>query len=254
MTDGRRTMDSKGLELRSLQRQVHDMLLAQIVRGELQAGNKISPASVAASLGISVTPVRDAVNLLAAEGLVEVHPRRGTIVAPVSARDVAELYEIRMLIEPAAAALASERATDEDVAEIRELAEYLESAPPGRRTITDLDRFMTELSVDQDFHARVVRAAGNARLASVYEGLRSHLLLVRITFPELNRNLPHRRGEHQRVAAAIATRDPAAARAAMTTHLEHTLADLLSRMEDVTAVDGSGDDGTDRSGARRRQR
>ena len=67
---------------------------ARYFRGELGPGEKISPPDIAASLGVSVTPVRDAVNLLAAEGLVHVRLRRGTIVAPMSADDVAELDKI----------------------------------------------------------------------------------------------------------------------------------------------------------------
>jgi DNA-binding GntR family transcriptional regulator len=99
-----------------LQRQIHDNLLGKILRGELGPAEKISPPDIATSLGVSVTPVRDAVNLLAAEGLVSVRPRRGTIVAPMSADDVAELYEIRLMIEPAAAERVAERATDGEIA------------------------------------------------------------------------------------------------------------------------------------------
>src|SRR6476660_7201251 len=110
---------SSPLELRPLQQQIHDNLLGKILRGELGPGEKISPPDIAESLGVSVTPVRDAVNLLAAEGLVQVRPRRGTVVAPMSGEDVAELYEIRLMIEPAAAELVAERATDSQIARIR---------------------------------------------------------------------------------------------------------------------------------------
>jgi DNA-binding GntR family transcriptional regulator len=219
------------LELRPLQQQIHDNLLGKILRGELGPGEKISPLDIAASLGVSVTPVRDAVNLLAAEGLVHVRPRRGTIVAPMSGDDVAELYEIRLMIEPAAAELVAERATDPEIARIRWLAEQLESSPAtGRDTVTDLDLYLAELSVDADFHAELVHAAGNRRLTTLYAGLRPHVLVARINFPTLHRSRPDRRGEHLRVVEAIEARDGARARVAMTEHLHHALGDALRRV------------------------
>lgn len=222
------------LELRSLQQQIHDNLLGKIVRGEMLPGERISPPDIAASLGVSVTPVRDAVNLLAAEGLVEIWPRRGTIVSPVSADDVAELYDIRLMIEPAAAERVAERATDAEIARIRSLAERLETSPATvENTVTDLDLYLAELSVDADFHAALIRAAGNRRLTALYAGLRAHVVLARTNFPTLHRSRPDRRGEHLRVVEAIEARDGARARAAMTEHLDHALGDALRRVAQV---------------------
>src|SRR5436305_7797070 len=108
-----------GLELRSLQQQIHDQLLGRILRRELEPGERISPPDVAAALGVSITPVRDAVNQMAAEGLVTVMPRRGTVVSPISIRDIEELYEIRLMIEPEAAELAADRATPAEIAYVQ---------------------------------------------------------------------------------------------------------------------------------------
>lgn len=229
--------DGASLELRSLQQQVHDNLLGRIIRGELAPGSRISPAAIATSLGVSITPVRDAVNLLAAEGLVEVLPRKGTVVAHTSRDDIVDLYGIRLLLEPGAAELAAARAGDAEIVAIRSLAERLEASPREHRTITDVDRYMAELTLDQDFHARVIRAAGNRRLASLYEGLRSHVLLVRFTFPVLTRTGVRRHGEHLRVAEAIGARDGAAARAAMETHLRNAMSDALDRLEQTAGGD-----------------
>ncbi len=135
-----RTHDEDRLELRSLQQQVHDRLLGRILRGELQPGERISPPEIAANLGVSITPVRDAVNQMAAEGLVTVTPRRGTVVSPVSIRDIEELYEIRLMVEPQAAEMAAGRASETEIARVLELAERLESGPEtsGGR-VDDLD-------------------------------------------------------------------------------------------------------------------
>lgn len=223
-----------GLELRSLQRQIHDSLLGQILGGELQPGEKISPADVATDLGVSITPVRDAVNLLAAEGLVTIRPRRDTIVSPVRGEDVEELYEIRLMIEPPAAARAAQVATPEQVERIRGLAARLEASPAdATSTMADPARYMAEISVDVEFHAEVIRGAGNQRLARLYDGLRAHLLIARTSYPTLQRARPHRQGEHQRIVDAIAAGDPDGARDAMIDHLTNARADALERIAEV---------------------
>jgi DNA-binding GntR family transcriptional regulator len=158
-------------------------------------------------------------------------------VAPVSSDDIAELYEIRLLLEPAAAELAAERASDAELAVIRSFAERLEDSPVESRTITDVDQYMAELTLDQDFHSRVVHAAGNRRLSTLYDGLRSHVLLVRFTFPVLTRTRPRRHGEHLRVTEAMEARDGASARRAMETHLRNAKADVLDR---IRGAEGDG--------------
>jgi len=215
-----------GLELRSLQQQIHDQLLGRILRRELEPGERISPPEIAAALGVSVTPVRDAVNQMAAEGLVNVTPRRGTVVSPISIRDIEELYEIRLMIEPEAAELAASRATADEIARVQELADRLEADPStAGGQVDDLETYLQEIATDAELHAAVVRAAHNRRLDALYAGLRTHVLIARAVFPRLYRGQPHRRGEHRRVVDAIAAHDGTAAGVAMAGHLRQALAD-----------------------------
>ena len=229
------------LELRSLQGQIHDRLLGRILRRELEPGERISPAEIAASLGVSITPVRDAVNQMAAEGLVTVTPRRGTIVSPVSVRDIEELYEIRLMLEPPAAEAAAARATPDEIARMVALAAQLEagpaSGPSGLDAGADLETYLREIETDAELHVAVVRAARNRRLAGLYDGLRTHVLIARAVFPRLYRSQPHRRGEHQRIVDAIAAGDGPAARDAMAAHLRQALADTLRHV--ATAADAA---------------
>jgi DNA-binding GntR family transcriptional regulator len=226
--------DERNLELRSLQEQIHDRLLGRILRRELEPGERISPPEIAAALGVSITPVRDAVNQMAAEGLVTVTPRRGTIVSPVSVRDIEELYEIRLMIEPQAAEIAAGRAGPAEIAHMQELAGQLESGPsPDAGQVDDLETYLQEIAADAELHAAVVRAAHNLRLNALYDGLRTHVLIARAVFPRLYRGQPHRRGEHQRVVDAIAAGDGAAARDAMAAHLRQALTDTLRHVEAV---------------------
>ena len=221
----------RDLELRSLQEQIHDRLLGRILRRELEPGERISPAEIAIALGVSITPVRDAVNQMAAEGLVTVTPRRGTIVSPVSVRDIEELYEIRLMVEPPAAEAAATRATPAEIARMAELAAQLEADPPdgvdGSGGLDDFGTYLREIETDAELHVAVVRAARNRRLDILYDGLRTHVLIARAVFPRLYRSQPHRRGEHQRIVDAIAAGDGPAAREAMAGHLRQALADTL---------------------------
>jgi DNA-binding GntR family transcriptional regulator len=228
-----------GLELRSLQRQIHDQLLGRILRRDLQPGERISPPDVAAALGVSITPVRDAVNQMAAEGLVTVMPRRGTVVSPISIRDIEELYEIRLMIEPEAAEAAATRATAEEIAGLRELAARVEAAPAvGGDELDDLETYLREIATDAELHASVVAAAHNRRLDALYAGLRTNVVIARAVFPRLYRAQPHRQGEHQRIVDAIGVHDGAAAREAMKTHLRRALADTLRHVEENEPVIG----------------
>jgi DNA-binding GntR family transcriptional regulator len=212
--------DDGNLELRSLQQQIHDRLLGRILRRELEPGQRISPPVIAAALGVSITPVRDAVNQMAAEGLVTVTPRRGTVVSPVSVRDIEELYEIR--------------ASPAEIAHMQELAEQLESGPPAAAgEVDDLETYLQEIAADAELHAAVVRAAHNARLDALYDGLRTHVLIARAVFPRLYRGQPHRRGEHQRVVDAIAAHHGEVARDAMAAHLRQALADTRRHVEEA---------------------
>jgi len=226
--------NGSGLELRSLQQQIHDQLLGRILRRELEPGERISPPEIAAALGVSITPVRDAVNQMAAEGLVTVTPRRGTVVSPISIRDIEELYEIRLMIEPEAAELAASRASADEIAGVHELAERLEADPlAGTGRVDDLETYLQEIATDAELHAAVVRAAHNRRLDVLYAALRTHVLIARAVFPRLYRGQPHRRGEHRRVVEAIAVHDGKAARDAMAAHLHQALTDTLRHVEET---------------------
>jgi DNA-binding GntR family transcriptional regulator len=226
--------DEPNLELRSLQQQIHDWLLGRILRRELGPGERISPPEIAAAMGVSITPVRDAVNQMAAEGLVTVAPRRGTTVSPVSIRDIEDLYEVRLMIEPLAAEISAARATPDEIAHMQELADQLEAGPSaGARQVDDLETYLQEIASDAELHAAIVRAARNRRLTTLYDGLRTHVLIARAVFPRLYRGQPHRRGEHRRIVDAIAAHDGGGARDATAAHLRQALADIQRHVEDA---------------------
>lgn len=139
---------------------VYAALKRRVLTCVLKPGQRLVEAELCASLKVSRTPLREALNRLANEGLVVPSPFRGYSVAPLTARDFHDLCEVRRLIEPAVAALAAERATADDLARLREYAP-LAYTPGDRRS------YGNYLAVNSRFHLEIARCARNRHLESL---------------------------------------------------------------------------------------
>jgi DNA-binding GntR family transcriptional regulator len=219
---------SNGVPLRQLSHQLYEVLRAKILRRELAPGERVPLRELAQAFGVSMTPVRDAVNSLAADGLVVVSPRRGTIVAPLSQNDVRELYQVRMMLEPAAAEIAAESLSDDELRDLVDLADQLEQA--SAETYQDVDAYLHDLALDDHFHASIVRGVRNRRLNALYLGLQTNLIVARAIFPVSYRRRVHRLGEHRRILDALLARDGARAREETASHLRLAREDILRHM------------------------
>lgn len=204
------THDRSGRNLRSL---AYDALREEIVLGRLQPGDSVSEADRAAALGISRTPVREAIQRLAAEGLVETFPKRGTLVARLSPRDVRESFELREAVEGMCAKLAAERRSDGDLADLRNA---LSGTPSYQQGAT--------------FHAGVVRAARNRYLQEVFDTTSGRIDLASRMAAQaaLSSHTPN--STHEAVLAAIEARDAPQAEARMRRHLQEHAACLIGRL------------------------
>jgi DNA-binding GntR family transcriptional regulator len=182
-------------------------------------GTFINEQQVATAVGVSRTPVREALLMLAAEDLVQLVPHRGAFVAPVSGRQVSELMQARGLIEVWAATTCLDA-----------------GRPPvaGMSTVLDKQRAIVAdgdagsfIDLDRQFHELLVEAAGNSVLGRLYETLRARHVLLGVV--ALERSVTRRQdvlAEHQAILDALATGDPGAAEAAIRRHLDST-ADIL---------------------------
>jgi DNA-binding GntR family transcriptional regulator len=141
-----------------------------IVTLELPPGAPVREPELVVQLGIGRTPIREALRRLAQERLVEVFPRRGMFVTTVDVRDLARLCEVRAVLEPEAALLAAERATQADLDELQDLLAVLELR--RRRD----DRWLIEL--DQRIHRAIYRASHNPFLAETLEQYYTHALRI----------------------------------------------------------------------------
>ncbi len=206
------------VEARQLSRQIYDLLKLRIVHGKLMPGQRLALRDIAHTLGVSVAPVRDALNLLATEGLVTISPRRGTIVTPLSLNDLRELYQIRQIIDPTAAKIAATNLTAKDLNLLRELLDMMDQISIG--PWPDLETFIHWQIVDGEFHALIVKAVGNKRLDTVYQGIWTNLIVARATIPNLYlRTNPDRQDEHRRIFEALVARNGKRASEAMSLHL-----------------------------------
>jgi DNA-binding GntR family transcriptional regulator len=150
--------------------QAYYALREMIVSLELQPGALVKEGELVASLGIGRTPVREALRRLAQERLIDVFPRRGMIVTTVDVRDLARLCEVRAALEPEAARLAAERATQADLDEITALlTELAARRRRDERALIDLDRRI---------HHAIYRASHNHYLSSTLEEYYTHALRI----------------------------------------------------------------------------
>lgn len=198
--------------------------VAQSVRDGVAAGQLVpertySVYQLADLLGVSRSPVREGLLRLAAAGLVEIIRNRGFRVLPPRAHDIDEIVGIRLALEPPAARLAAEQATDEQHATIRAALDAMAAAAERG----DAESFWP---ADRALHDLLLRASGKARTAAIIEQLRTTTALLGPPTTASGRTLTQIHAEHEPVVTAVLARDGAAAEAAMRAHLEATR-DLL---------------------------
>ncbi|RNF94904.1 GntR family transcriptional regulator [Streptomyces botrytidirepellens] len=184
-------------------------------------GRFLTEQEIADRIGISRTPIREALLLLAAEDLVQLVPKRGAHIAPLSGREITELMELRGIVERYAA----EQAIEQRKVPVEELTELLER----QRGLSGPEHAKEFIAVDHLFHATMVASVGNELLNRHYDGLRSRQIRAGVVA------LYNRTGrqeavlaEHRAILDAVASGDPEAARAAISGHLESTLKVLLA--------------------------
>jgi DNA-binding GntR family transcriptional regulator len=200
-------------ETASLADQAYYAIRELIVSLEYAPGDPISERDLTDRLRIGRTPIREALRQLAQEKLVEVFPRRGMFVTTVDVRDLARICEVRAVLEPEAARLAAERATQEDLDEIGGLLEELES---GRRRS---DRMLIDL--DERIHRAIYRSAHNDFLAETLEDYYALALRIWMIALEQTTTLRDAVEEHHGVLDAIARGMGLRAAERMRLHVEH---------------------------------
>ena len=202
----------------------------RLLCGALDPGDRLKETALAAELGISRTPLRQALHRLAAEGWLEQAPRQGVRVRQWSAQDLHDIFDIRLLLEPHAAAMAARRRTAEQLERLRK------SALVMQRCLDDTDehRVTRRSAANAEFHETVLEAAGNPRLAGMLAGI-VELAMVARTYQAF-RDADARRScaHHFEMVDAIAARDADWAQAVMTAHISAARHTVLARLATST--------------------
>lgn len=199
-----------------------EIALEQAVHDErLPEGSPLVEADLAVALGVSRSPVRDALKRLAHKGLVEMRPRKGVIVATFSSAQISDFFDVREALEGLAARLAAERMSAEEIARLRghldRVEDELSSARPGYPAL------------DEDFHARILQGARSHQLAGAMRAIQSRVRLLRRRSGAMQQRAGQALAEHRAILAAIESRDAPAAEAGMRQHIRNARENLLGK-------------------------
>jgi len=189
---------------------VANRLREAILRGDLVPGERLDESALAVALGVSRTPIRSALRVLAAESLVDLHPHRGAIVSELSPDELNEVYLVRVILEGTAARLAAPRMDDERIAALEVLLQELESTE-------DPDRW---LAANNQFHATIYQAANRPRMLSIIEYVRNIATPYIQQFIQIREHMESSRHDHRRILEACKKRDGQLAESEVRKHLQ----------------------------------
>ncbi len=185
-----------------------------IVEGELAPGARVPERELCERFGISRTPLREALKILASEGLVDLQHHRGAVISQLTSESVDEMFQVMEALEALAGELACTHATDGDIAAISALHEQMLSHHARR----DLSEYF---KINQRIHEAIVNAAGNALLAQIYRSLNMRLRRARYMANLSPPRWDQAVAEHEQILAALAARDGARLARLLKEHLQH---------------------------------
>jgi DNA-binding GntR family transcriptional regulator len=208
---------------RPLHEEAADRLRELIEQGRLAPGARLNERLLAAQLGVSRTPLREAFKVLATEGLVELLPNRGAIVTRLAPARLSEALVVMGALEALAGELACAAATDAQIGEIRAL-HYEMLAYHARGDLAGYFKF------NQAIHLKIVKYSGNGMLYNIYRALNGNVRRARYMANLSKERWDAAVREHDEILAALAARDVKRIKALLSDHLAHKLASVLAAL------------------------
>ena len=193
---------------------VFETLRKAILDGDLKPGERVMEVQLAEKLGVSRTPVREAIRKLELEGLLEMIPRKGAYVADISIKDVLNVLEVRASLEGLAASLAAQRITEEEIKSLRKSAEEFEQMNKNN----DRDGMVQK---DTEFHSVLLNAARNNKLLSIVESLSDYVQRFRVVYFTEYSDAKNIMDDHRAILDAINERDVEKANRVAQEHIEN---------------------------------
>ncbi len=204
---------------------IYQVLKSKILSGELAPGQRLSLDEFAQYFDVSVTPIRDALRLLAAEGLVDLKQRRGAFVAQPSTDDIRQVYQLRELLECAAV----EHAVAAGAGWLEEI-ECLLDAMAATNVGDSHKDYLAYIHLDQCFHQALIDTVGNRKLSEIYASLGSFTLVTLVLCHEREQRAIGTLDEHRTIVEALRAGSVGEACAAIRTHLRNAAEDLARRI------------------------
>lgn len=204
---------------------VFNTLRQAIITGEFAPGERLMEISLANRLGVSRTPVREAIRKLELEGLVIMIPRKGAQVARITEKNLRDVIEIRTVLEEFAAVLACERIDQSGLHDLHQAHEdFIRSVENG--DILDI------VDKDETFHDTIFRATNNDRLISIINNLREQFYRYRMEYVKDIRQRSNLVEEHRELLDAISSRDSIKAKELMKTHLLNQQQEVINNIQE----------------------
>jgi DNA-binding GntR family transcriptional regulator len=217
---------SVGDLLVSAQQATHEKLRSMIFAGELRAGQRLGQEEIARRLGVSRLPVREALNRLATEGLVELKPRRGFFVASLDVQEIEDIFEMRALLEQRAGELATERRTSSDADDLDALVHKLDRLVQGKKI-----EFDEWARLNQKFHQRLFETSKRKHLCRQIDLLRNNVASIIRILAVQQGELRRAQEEHRSIAAKFRSGDCLAVGLLCREHCAYTARALLSHLQ-----------------------
>jgi len=192
---------------------VFNTLREAILRGDLHPGERLMEISLASKLGVSRTPIREAIRMLEQEGLAVTIPRRGAMVAGMTEKDMEDVLQVREALDMLAAQLACEKMTAEQLIELKLAEKHFEEC-----TKNDSKKHLAE--ADERFHDVIYTATGNTRLISLLSNIREQLYRYRLEYLKDESRYEDIMSEHRAIVSNIETKDKEALTVSMKEHVD----------------------------------
>jgi DNA-binding GntR family transcriptional regulator len=204
---------------------VFHTLRQAILRGELEPGERLMEIHLAERLGVSRTPIREAIRKLELEGLVVMIPRRGAVVASITEKDLQDVLEVRRTLEVLAAEVACDRITPE-------LLEELEKAEKDFQALKDTEDVTELAAADVHFHEVIYSATDNPRLISILNNLREQMYRYRLEYLKDHESHERLNRDHQEIYTAIKNGDKSTVRAIIIEHIDNQREAILQSIRE----------------------
>ena len=213
---------------RSLSQEVAALIKKQMVDGVLNPGDRIVETKLAKELGLSQTPIREAIRLLSGEGIVTIVPNKGPVVQTLTQKDIFEIYSIRAVLEGLAMRMATQVASAEEIEAVQRIHERMV------RKLHD-DSVTSLLRDSAHLHASIVALSKHSRLIATYESVSFQISLVNRILARVSTKQKEV-DQHRELVEALAGRDPEHAERTMRAHIYRSYQEF-TELEDTPSTD-----------------